>query len=237
MIAASVLPSLVLLYYIWKKDPVPEPRWWLIKSFFYGVAICSFVASLERLVSMMLFGGSEPTTLFGTMLMAFLVAAVPEEGCKLLALHTLLKRNPYFDEHFDGIVYAVCVGLGFATVENIAYVLGQPDNWLGVAVSRALLAVPAHYAFAVVMGYYYSIYHFVDRSRAVRVRILLIPVMLHGAYDTLALSGTVNEVVGGLAFIVLIFFCIRMHKYCNNRVMAQLSRDKSGMWKQNENIV
>ena len=64
MIAASVLPSLVLLYYIWKKDPVPEPRWWLIKSFFYGVAICSFVASLERLVSMMLFGGSGPTTLF-----------------------------------------------------------------------------------------------------------------------------------------------------------------------------
>lgn len=229
MITASVLPSVLLLLYIWKKDPVPEPFWWLFRSFTCGVLICSFVAAIENIVKTMLFGSGEPTTLLGTTLMAFLVAALPEEGCKLITLHGLLKKNPYFDEHIDGIVYAVCVGLGFATVENIAYVLGEPDNWMGVAISRALLAVPAHYAFAVVMGYYYSVYHFVDRSKAVRMRILLIPVLLHGIYDALAFSGTVNPVIGGMAFFVLVFFCIKMHKYCDRQILAQIKRDMDGV--------
>ena len=44
---------------------------------------------------------------------AFLLAAIPEEVAKLFMLWLLLRKNPFFDEHFDGIVYAVCVGLGF----------------------------------------------------------------------------------------------------------------------------
>lgn len=92
---------------------------------------------------------------------AFGVAALLEEAFKLLTLWVVLRKNPYFDEHFDSIVYAVCVGLGFAAVENIFYVFSEEER-VTVAVSRALLAVPGHYAFAILMGYYYSIYHFVD---------------------------------------------------------------------------
>ena len=55
--------------------------------------------------------------------MAFFVAAAPEEGAKLLALWLLLRKNPHFDEDFDCIVYSVFVSLGFATLENIGYVL------------------------------------------------------------------------------------------------------------------
>lgn len=36
-------------------------------------------------------------------------------------LWLLLRNNPYFDEHFDGIVYAVCIGMGFAAIENVLY--------------------------------------------------------------------------------------------------------------------
>ena len=33
-----------------------------------------------------------------------------------------------FNEPMDGIVYAVMISLGFATVENIAYVLNNPGQ-------------------------------------------------------------------------------------------------------------
>ena len=113
----------------------------------------------------------EPTTLIGSTMQAFVVAALPEESFKLLALWLVLRKNPFFDEHFDGIVYAVCVELGFAAVENIFYVFSE-EEWVTVAISRALLAVPGHYAFAILMGYYYSVYHFVDHSPKVAACIL-----------------------------------------------------------------
>jgi hypothetical protein len=134
-------------------------------------------------------------------------------------------KNPYFDEHFDGIVYAVCVGLGFAAIENVAYVL-KAEDWAGVAITRALLAVPGHYAFAILMGYYYSIYHFVDHSPKVAARVLLAPVVAHGIYDSLAMSGLVNQYVGGLSFCFLIFFCIKIHKVAKTKMLAQIKRDK-----------
>ena len=154
IITAALLPSILLCLYIWKKDPQPEPTSWLVKAVLCGMAICVPVAFLEMLIQTMFWGvDGEPTTLFGSTMQAFVVAALPEESFKLLALWLVLRKNPYFDEHFDGIVYAVCVGLGFAAIENIFYVFSE-EEWVTVAISRALLAVPGHYAFAILMGYY-----------------------------------------------------------------------------------
>lgn len=224
-LAAALFPAIFLWLYIWKKDPQKEPTSWLVKAVLWGVAICIPIGFFETRIDTAIFGGGDPSTLFGTTVRAFFIAALPEEAFKLLALWLVLRKNPYFDEHFDGIVYAVCVGLGFAAIENVAYVLSS-EEWLAVAISRSLLAVPGHYAFAIVMGYYYSIYHFVDDSPKTAVCILLIPVILHGIYDALAMSGTVNEYVGGIAFLVLIYFCIKMHKRARNRVLALIEKDQ-----------
>ena len=196
----------------------------MAKAVLYGVAICIPVALLEMVIQHVLFGEG-PTTLFGTTIDAFFVAALPEEGFKLLVLWLLLRHNPYFDEHFDGIVYAVCVGLGFAALENVFYILGEEENWMSVAITRALLAVPGHYAFGVLMGYYYSVYHFVDHSPRTAACVLLIPVLAHGVYDALALSGTVNPYIGGLSSFVLIYFCMKVHKVAKSKIIAQIQRD------------
>jgi Predicted membrane protein len=161
----------------------------------------------------------------GTTIEAFIVAALPEEGFKLLALWLVLRKNPFFDEHFDGIVYAVCIGLGFATIENVGFIF-QEGNGLSVAISRALFAVPGHYAFAVIMGYYYSLYHFVDRSPRTAIYILLIPVVAHGIYDAIVLGGNVNPYIGCVSTFVLICFCIKMHKFAKEKMFAQIDRDK-----------
>lgn len=97
---------------------------------------------------------------------------------------------------------------------------------MSVAISRALLAVPAHYAFAILMGYYYSVHHFVDHSTKNAICILLIPVMAHGIYNAIALSGSVNPYIGGVSFFVLIFFCIKMHKVAKSKILALIRHDK-----------
>lgn len=224
ILLAALLPAFLLFLYIWKKDPQKEPLSQLVKAVLWGIGICIPVAFLEIAITAILFPNGDPSTLFGTTAQAFFVAALPEETFKLLALWWVLRKNPYFDEHFDGIVYAVCVGLGFAAVENIAYIFGS-GAWVSVAITRSLLAVPGHYAFAVLMGYYYSVYHFVDDSPKVAVCILLVPVVMHGIYDALAMSGIVNPYIGGACFFVLVFFCIKMHKRARKKVLALVEKD------------
>lgn len=226
-LAAALLPAILLGLYIWKKDKQPEPTGQLIKAVLLGVGICLPVAFVELIIQKGLFGfsGGQPLTLFGTTVEAFFVAALPEEAAKLLALWIVLRKNPHFDEHFDGIVYAVCVGLGFAAIENVFYVLGS-DDWMSVAIARSLLAVPGHYAFAIIMGYYYSVYHFVDHSKKYAALILIAPFLAHGVYDSLAMSGSVNPTVGGISFVVLIYFCIKMQRQAQRRVKELVAKDK-----------
>lgn len=220
---ASLLPAILLLLYIWKKDPQPEPTSWLVKAVLLGVAITIPVTILEYVIEQALLGG-EATTLIGTTIEAFCVAALPEESFKLLALWLVLRKNPFFDEHFDGIMYAVCVGLGFAAVENVFYVCFE-ENWVSVAILRALLSVPGHYAFAILMGYYYSVYRFVDHTPKVAACVLLVPVAAHGIYDALVMSGGANPYIVVPSFIVLILFCVKMHKVAKSKVLALVEKD------------
>ncbi len=226
IIAAALLPAVLFWGYIWKMDRKKEPTSLLIKATCYGVLICLPVAMVESMISGVLFGEGGPTTLFGTTVDAFMVAAIPEEAFKLFALHRILKNNPYFDEHFDGIVYAVCVGLGFAGLENILYLFDNADDWLSVAFLRSLMAVPGHYAFAVLMGYYYSVYHFVNRSRRTRAMILVAPVLAHGLYDALLMSASVNAALGGICFCGAVYLTYRLHIYARKKVLAMVNNDK-----------
>lgn len=225
IIIAALLPAILLWVYIWKKDKQKEPTSWLLKAVLRGVVIILPVLIVEFGMQTLLFGEEgKPSNLIGSTADAFLVAAIPEEGFKLLALWIILRENPYFDEHFDGIVYAVSVGLGFAAVENIFYVFSEED-WVSTAFFRALLAVPGHYAFAIFMGYYYSIHHFVDHSPKVAVCILLVPVLAHGIYDAIALGGMINSYVASVSSLILIYFCVKMHKFAKTKVIALIEKD------------
>ena len=215
-------------FYIWKQDAKKEPTTWLLRAVLYGVLICLPVALLEMAISSLLFDpGTGPQTIFGTTVEAFLCAAIPEECFKLLALWLILRHNSFYDEHYDGIVYAVSVGLGFAGIENLLYLFGYySENWVSVAFLRSLMAVPGHYAFAVIMGYYYSVYHFVDRSPQVATCIIGIPILAHGVYDALLLTSQVDMALGSSCVIIVIFLLVKLHKYAQRRVVEQIEKDR-----------
>lgn len=227
ILIVALLPAVVLWGYVWKKDPQKEPTEQLVKAVLWGVGVCIPVAMVEVGIEAMMFGPEgKPSTLIDTTAVAFFVAALPEEAFKLLALWLVLRKNPYFDEHFDGIVYAVGVGLGFAAFENVLYLFDNADNWASVALLRSLMAVPGHYAFAILMGYYYSKYHFVDHSRKTAVLILLAPVLAHGLYDALLMTAMVNAVLGGICFIITVFITCKLQVYARKKVMKLIDKDR-----------
>lgn len=227
IILSALLPVAILLLYITRKDPQPEPISWLLKSFIYGTSTVIPILIVEFLLKFILFGAEgNPSNIIGTTVEAFVVAALPEESFKLLALWLILRKNPYFDEHIDGIVYAVCVGLGFAAIENVMFIAGE-DSWQSVAISRALFAVPGHYAFAVLMGYYYSLYHFVDKSTKNAILVLVAPVMAHGIYDSIVMGTSVNPYIGIAGTFALIYFCVKLHKHANKRIVSMIEKDNA----------
>lgn len=215
LIIAALAPVAVLLWQILRRDAAnPEPPRMLAKAFLYGMistavtfVLLPFTEALGDLIVL------NDTALSVAFKQAFFSAALPEEGAKLLMLWLLLRNNPYFDERFDGIVYAVCVGMGFAAVENVLYLFNNYDSWLSVGIVRALFAVPGHFFDAVIMGYYYSHYHFgTRRNPATKALILAAPVVAHGIYDGILFSYDIDNGGAVVALILFLIFFNRLKK-------------------------
>jgi len=185
LLAAAVAPSAALLYYFYTRDKYEkEPRKLLLKAFLMGGGLVVPVLFIELYLNV--FDIAEPN-LLAAGYTAFVVAGLVEESSKFLFFFLYIWRHRDFNEMYDGIVYSVFISLGFATVENLAYVL---SSGFSTAVVRSLTAVPAHALFAVAMGYYLGIARF-TKPRYRRKYIILgliIPVLLHGIYDFILLS-------------------------------------------------
>ena len=208
ILITALIPAVILGWWIYKKDSAqPEPPQMLAKAFLYGVGSTFVTLVITSFMSMMGVMVYELGSFAGAVSTALFAAALPEEIAKLLMLWLFLRKNPFYDEYFDGIVYAACVGLGFAGTENILYLL-QSEDWLGTGIVRGMTAVPAHFAIACAMGYFYSKRHFGDRSRFTACCVLAVPVLIHWVYDALAFSEGIFpalSVVINVLFVVLIW--------------------------------
>lgn len=226
VIFAAILPAFLLVAYIWWKDKYQrEPLSLILRGVAYGVISAGLAVALESLIIAVGLT-PEPHGFLSAIWKAFVGAAIPEELVKLLMLWLLLRNNPYFDERFDGIVYACCVGMGFAGTENIIYLIDNIEQWETVAVQRAIFAVPGHFMFAVAMGYFYSMLYFGDMSFRHRARIFWVPVTLHGIYDGLLFMASLNTPLTVILSLTFYVFCWRMYKGGKRRIEEHLARDK-----------
>ncbi len=209
---AALLPALFLMRFIYRKDKIEkEPRGMLVGLVFLGGAAALVAVVLETIGSAVLSRFLEEGDPAYTIVMAFFIVAVAEEGAKFLFLRWRTWRDPNFNFRFDGIVYAVFVSLGFAAFENISYVMGFG---LTTAVLRALLAVPAHMGFAVFMGYFYARAKRCADAGDVRGRRrnlwagYLLAVMLHGFYNSSAQMGTLLSLLLFAAFVIAMYIIV-----------------------------
>ena len=133
--------------------------------------------------------------------------ALAEEGCKKLLLRLGSWNDPAFNYVFDGVVYAVCVSLGFAGLENVLYIAGFG---MDVALIRGLAAVPLHCICGVFMGHLYglektyTVRGMINEAKNAKLMSILIPVLIHGFYDFAASMNSEMFLYLWLIFVVVV---------------------------------
>lgn len=210
LLALAIAPGIAICLFIYFKDKYNrEPLGLLVLSFFMGIlsiipAIIIQLA-LTKPVERMMGSG-----IFYTAVFSYLIVALSEEGSKFLALRILPFRRKAFDDPFDGIVYAVVVSMGFATLENILYVF---QHGVGTGILRMFLSVPAHATFGILMGYHVGLAKFnPENKRKYMFLAIFWPVLFHGTFDFFLFVGSGLLYFGGavVSFIVAVKLSLKL---------------------------
>lgn len=180
LLALALAPGIAIGVYIYLKDKhEPEPLGLLLTSFIYGCASTLVTLSISwPLDFIVTFSETDVAHQFAN---AFFKVALVEEFSKFIFIRFILYNNKNFNEPFDGIVYAIMVGMGFATLENILYVF---QYGVATGIVRMFTAVPAHATFAILMGYFLGKAKFTHQKEFwYSVLALGVATLFHGMYD------------------------------------------------------
>ena len=212
LLCLSILPVILLMVFIYRQDKYQkEPVKSLAKAFIGGMLAIPLDLLIVSIINRFWYSN----TVFYT---AFFEAGFAEEFAKFLIFMIFIWRDKNFDEYMDGIVYATFIGLGFACVENVMYVFGAATESLqtgiGTGISRALLSVPAHFLFGVVMGYFLSLAKFKEGKRLLYLLMGLLAAALgHGLFDWLLMvSGALGTGLGSALYVVFLICDIYLWK-------------------------
>ena len=233
LLALAVAPGVAICLFIWSLQNMGKASMRLmIVSFLLG-ALATLPPLAIQWLSVDVRNEPWRHSILSYIWYAFGVVAFSEEGSKFLVLRFYAYPKEMFREPFDGVVYCVAIGMGFATVENIEYVR---QFGLETGVSRFFLAVPAHAAFAVLMGYWVGRAKFERRhSFLLMIKGLAIAVLFHGSFDFFLFLQQNREVTRSLSNGVLPFGAfatfyiavrlamraLRMHKAAKEEKEAQ----------------
>ncbi len=209
LIVLAILPVILLLIYIHKKDPHKESFGNLFKIFMFGV-LSTFPAAIAELIIENLM--NEPSSYIGLFIYVFIGVALIEEFVKWFIIKIFIYKTDKFDEYYDSIVYCTFASLGFACLENILYVV---QNGFGNGILRALTAVPGHTCFGIIMGYYlcYAKFHHIRNNKEYTKYILIslfAPVLAHTLYDYLLFANLFYPWL--IFYIGLVIVCIKLVK-------------------------
>lgn len=217
IIILALVPVIAINTFVYVRDGKErEPIKNLAISFILGalsVLLVFVQVGFEKAGYIGSWGGNKDTT--SIFLHAFIEVALVEECAKFIMLRLYSYRREAFNEPYDGIIYAVMVSMGFAGLENVLY---SVQGGVGIAVLRALTAVPGHATFAIAMGYFVGLAKF-NPSKSVMYQVMGVglAVVFHGFYDFFLMSN--HEIGMGLGAlvtlivgIVLSLRAIKLHK-------------------------
>ena len=232
LLGISILPSVILGFYIYKNDKIEkEPKSLLIKLFLSGIVSVILTIILTSIFTRIfpILNYENSTNLLTLFVAVFVGIAFIEEVSKYIMLKMISWKSNDFRYIYDGIVYAVFVSLGFATIENILYVL---NGGISVGIMRAILSVPAHAFFGIIMGLYYGMAKkatFLNNNKEEtknKKLAILIPTILHGIFDYCLFAE-----IGILVFFYLVFvICLYINSF---RIVKKMSLNNDYFVEQN----
>lgn len=120
---------------------------------------------------------SEKTSILGAFTYTFFTLALSEELSKGYMTYSLIKKNAIEYSWFDLIVYMVIVSIGFDILESALFALDTSP----VQILIRGIAMP-HIAYGFFMGYFAG-KAMKTKNKFNYVLALIIPWILHGAYD------------------------------------------------------
>ncbi|TXL67873.1 intramembrane metalloprotease PrsW [Cerasibacillus terrae] len=173
ILSAAIAPAIALMAYFYLRDYYTEPLTLIIRTFIFGALLVFPLMFVQYTFKTELF--------LGSFVHAFIISGLTEEFFKWFVFMYVVYQHTEFDTHYDGIIYAVAISLGFATVENILYLL---SNGIEYALTRAIFPVSSHALFGVMMGYHFGMAKIIQKRQKWNIFLaLLLPFILHGTYN------------------------------------------------------
>lgn len=207
LFALALAPGAAIMLYIYLKDKHErEPLGLLLISFLYGGLSTILTLFISWPVSALILIKDDDVV--HQFFNAFFKVALVEEFSKFFFVRFILFHNKNFNEPFDGIVYAVMVSMGFATLENVVYVY---QYGMATGFMRMFTAVPAHATFAILMGFFLGKAKFTHRKVFLYSFFALASAAIfHGSYDYfLFISYFPGIWIGALVSLVIGFVLSR----------------------------
>lgn len=201
----AIVPGVALLYFFKKSDRhQPEPWRIIWITFFLCVLLLFPVVFIEIFLESLTGWSAQHPQVSARFLHAIVGVALVEEFFKLLPVWIYAARKPEFDEMIDGLVYGAAAAAGFATVENIFYVL---QHGFAIGIVRAILAVPMHLFTGALLGYGLALGK-LQKKRFAPLLLFVLATLCHGIYDGVLFAGiypwVAPLIVGGLLILVLV---------------------------------
>jgi RsiW-degrading membrane proteinase PrsW (M82 family) len=154
-IVVSLVPAVIWLGVFVQQDRLePEPKRFILGVFVLGGLLAQAVGipairDLFRVQDWLTV--SRPLV---NLLGAILIIGFIQEYLKYAGVRFTVFGSSEFDERVDGIIYGAAIGVGFATVLNINYVVSSGGVHLGIGVMRIVIVTLAQATFAGVSGYF-----------------------------------------------------------------------------------
>ncbi len=191
VVALALTPAAFWMWWYYRKDMYDKEPMRLVALVF---VLATPLSVLCGLLEYSIDGGGEARFstnfgLFSAILFYIGIVGVFEEIAKLFVVYTLAYRRAEFNEPMDGIVYSAAAALGFATLENIFYII---DEGPFIILLRGPLSTLGHILFSGLWGAALGLAKFepdANRRRWMIIAGLFWSIIAHGTFDVLISLG------------------------------------------------
>ena len=195
LLLVSFTPGLFWLWFFLRHDTHrPAPRRLVAITFFLG-CLATIPAGIVN-TTLGPANLNDPNITLGTIAVSMLLVTGPfEELFKFLAVRLYAYRSLYFDEPIDGLVYGAAAALGFASLENLTYVLSYGPE---VMLVRAPISTLAHLSLSSIWGYALGQHHASGgHRRGLLIGSLALAAVAHGLFNVAAYA--ISDTLSNLA--------------------------------------
>ena len=211
----AVLPVAILMWFLYGRGKGLSISFKKVKwAFIWGIIAC-----IVQLFSLGPFN-PEVKNIFN-----ILCFSAPEELLKMAIMLFLLKRFRC-TKKIDILVVCGSVGLGFACLENLLFVLPK-SNWIGISIARATSSVPGHFSYAIIMGYFvYRAFNIVQTKKQKFFNLsiaFILPTLIHWSHNVfvILLDSNLRVLIDCIISIVLLIIVLKILKKARKEAISK----------------